>query len=76
VGAILVWGFAPWTVSVAYIDTQGAAAFVARCDALADRYGGERLRPPRSLRLIASRGGSLTARLRFPETREAFDSGK
>jgi 3-hydroxyacyl-CoA dehydrogenase/enoyl-CoA hydratase/3-hydroxybutyryl-CoA epimerase len=60
VGAILGWGFAPWTGGpLAYIDTQGTAPFVAGCDVLADRYGGERLRPPRSLRLIASRGGNL-----------------
>lgn len=60
VGAILGWGFAPWTGGpLSYIDTQGAAAFVARCDALVDRYGGDRLRPPRALRLIASQGGSI-----------------
>lgn len=60
VGAILGWGFAPWTGGpLAYIDTQGTAPFVAGCDVLADRYGGERLRPPRLLRLIASRGGNL-----------------
>lgn len=72
VGAILGWGFAPWTGGpLTYIDTQGTAAFVARCDALADRYGGERLRPPRALRLIASRGGSLYGtNWRFPEEAE------
>jgi 3-hydroxyacyl-CoA dehydrogenase/enoyl-CoA hydratase/3-hydroxybutyryl-CoA epimerase len=60
VGAILGWGFAPWTGGpLSYIDTQGTAAFVARCDELADRYGGERLRPPRALRSIAARGGSI-----------------
>jgi 3-hydroxyacyl-CoA dehydrogenase/enoyl-CoA hydratase/3-hydroxybutyryl-CoA epimerase len=60
VGAILGWGFAPWTGGpLAYIDTQGTAAFVARCDALAERYHSERLRPPRALRSIAVLGGSL-----------------
>jgi 3-hydroxyacyl-CoA dehydrogenase/enoyl-CoA hydratase/3-hydroxybutyryl-CoA epimerase len=60
VGAILGWGFAPWTGGpLAYIDTQGTAPFVARCDALADRYGSERLRPPRALRSIAARGGTI-----------------
>ena len=60
VGAILGWGFAPWTGGpLAYIDTQGTASFVARCDELADRYGSERLRPPRALRLIAARAGSI-----------------
>jgi hypothetical protein len=32
---------------------------VARCDELADRYQCERLRPPRALRAIAARGGSI-----------------
>jgi 3-hydroxyacyl-CoA dehydrogenase/enoyl-CoA hydratase/3-hydroxybutyryl-CoA epimerase len=60
IGAILGWGFAPWTGGpLAYIDTQGTAAFVARCDELADRYRSERLRPPRALRSIAARGGSI-----------------
>jgi 3-hydroxyacyl-CoA dehydrogenase / enoyl-CoA hydratase / 3-hydroxybutyryl-CoA epimerase len=60
VGAILGWGFAPWTGGpLAYIDTQGTAASVTRCDELADRYRSERLRPPRALRSIAARGGSI-----------------
>jgi 3-hydroxyacyl-CoA dehydrogenase/enoyl-CoA hydratase/3-hydroxybutyryl-CoA epimerase len=60
VGAILGWGFAPWTGGpLAHIDTQGTAAFVARCDELADHYCSERLRPPRPLRSIAARGGSI-----------------
>jgi 3-hydroxyacyl-CoA dehydrogenase/enoyl-CoA hydratase/3-hydroxybutyryl-CoA epimerase len=60
VGAILGWGFAPWTGGpLAYIDTQGTAAFVARCDELANRYRSERMRPPRALRGIAARGGSV-----------------
>jgi 3-hydroxyacyl-CoA dehydrogenase/enoyl-CoA hydratase/3-hydroxybutyryl-CoA epimerase len=60
VGAILGWGFAPWTGGpLSYIDTMGTAQFVARCDGLAERYGSERLRPPPSLRDIASRGASV-----------------
>jgi 3-hydroxyacyl-CoA dehydrogenase/enoyl-CoA hydratase/3-hydroxybutyryl-CoA epimerase len=60
VGAILGWGFAPWTGGpLAYIDTLGTAAFAARCDELAERYRSERLRPPRALRSIAARGGSI-----------------
>jgi 3-hydroxyacyl-CoA dehydrogenase / enoyl-CoA hydratase / 3-hydroxybutyryl-CoA epimerase len=60
VGAILGWGFAPWTGGpVSYVDTQGTAAFVARCDELTDRYSSERLRPPRTLRRIASHGGTV-----------------
>jgi 3-hydroxyacyl-CoA dehydrogenase/enoyl-CoA hydratase/3-hydroxybutyryl-CoA epimerase len=61
-GAILGWGFAPWTGGpLSYIDGQGVARFVARCDELADRYGGERLRPTRTLREIAARHGSVYA---------------
>jgi 3-hydroxyacyl-CoA dehydrogenase / enoyl-CoA hydratase / 3-hydroxybutyryl-CoA epimerase len=60
VGAILGWGFAPWTGGpLAYIDTHGTAVFVTRCDELADRYGSERLRPPRALRSIAASSGSI-----------------
>jgi 3-hydroxyacyl-CoA dehydrogenase/enoyl-CoA hydratase/3-hydroxybutyryl-CoA epimerase len=60
VGAILGWGFAPWTGGpLSYIDTMGTAQFVARCDDLVQRYGSERLRPPPSLRAIASRGASV-----------------
>ena len=62
VGAILGWGFAPWTGGpLSYIDSQGVAAFVARCDELAGRYGSERLRPTASLRRIAATGGSVYA---------------
>lgn len=62
VGAILGWGFAPWTGGpLSYIDSQGVAAFVARCDELAGRYGSERLRPTASLRRIAASGGSVYA---------------
>jgi 3-hydroxyacyl-CoA dehydrogenase/enoyl-CoA hydratase/3-hydroxybutyryl-CoA epimerase len=60
VGAILGWGFAPWTGGpLSYIDTMGPAQFVAQCDELAERYGSERLLPPRSLRSIAGRGASV-----------------
>ena len=59
VGAILGWGFAPWTGGPAsYIDGVGAAAFVAQCDALAQKYG-ERFTPPRLLRDMAARGESF-----------------
>jgi 3-hydroxyacyl-CoA dehydrogenase/enoyl-CoA hydratase/3-hydroxybutyryl-CoA epimerase len=59
-GAILGWGFAPWTGGpLSYIDGQGVARFVARCDELQRRYGGERLRPTASLRRIAAAGGRI-----------------
>jgi 3-hydroxyacyl-CoA dehydrogenase/enoyl-CoA hydratase/3-hydroxybutyryl-CoA epimerase len=70
VGALLGWGFAPWTGGpLAYIDTQGTAQFVARCDALADRA-----RCGRSPRV----GGGSTARTGSYRNSagKAFDSGK
>jgi 3-hydroxyacyl-CoA dehydrogenase/enoyl-CoA hydratase/3-hydroxybutyryl-CoA epimerase len=60
VGALLGWGFAPWTGGpLSYIDAQGVAAFVARCDELAQRYSSTRLRPPETLRRIAADGGTI-----------------
>jgi 3-hydroxyacyl-CoA dehydrogenase/enoyl-CoA hydratase/3-hydroxybutyryl-CoA epimerase len=56
VGAILGWGFAPWTGGpLSYIDTVGPAAFVERCDRLAQRHG-ERFAPNRLLRDMAASG--------------------
>lgn len=56
VGAVLGWGFAPYTGGpLAYIDTIGVAAFVARADALADAHG-ERFRVPALLRTMAANG--------------------
>lgn len=54
VGAILGWGFAPWTGGpLSYIDTVGAAAFVSEADRLADTYG-DRFRVPDQLREMAA----------------------
>jgi len=62
VGAILGWGFAPWTGGpISWIDRMGVAACVARCDDLVARYGSKRLEPPRALRDVAARGTSLYA---------------
>ncbi len=59
VGAILGWGFAPWTGGPAsYIDGIGAAEFVKQCDALAQKHG-ERFTPPKLLRDMAERGESF-----------------
>ena len=52
VGSVLGIGYPPWTGGVVqYVEgfPGGVAAFVARADALADRYG-ERFRVPASLR--------------------------
>ena len=56
VGAILGWGFAPWSGGpMSLIDGVGVAAFVAACDALAKQYG-DRFDPPAGLRAMAKKG--------------------
>ena len=61
VGAILGWGFAPWTGGpISMIDGIGAVRFVAECNALAQRFG-PRFTPPQSLRDMAASGGSFYA---------------
>ena len=56
VGAILGWGFAPYTGGpLSYIDGIGAAEFVVKADALAARLG-ERFSPPALLRRMAKDG--------------------
>lgn len=55
-GSILGIGFAPWTGgTLQFIASEGAAAFVARADFLADTYG-ERFRPTARLREMAAQG--------------------
>jgi 3-hydroxyacyl-CoA dehydrogenase/enoyl-CoA hydratase/3-hydroxybutyryl-CoA epimerase len=62
VGAILGWGFAPWTGGpLSWIDRMDVQACVARCDTLAQRYGSARLKPPAALRRLAERGTSVYA---------------
>ena len=56
VGSVLGIGFPPWTGGVVqYVEgfPGGVAGFVARADALAERYG-ERFRVPASLRARAA----------------------
>ena len=56
VGAILGWGFAPWTGGpFSLIEGVGVQAFVATCDRLAQTYG-PRFTPPQRLREMAERG--------------------
>jgi 3-hydroxyacyl-CoA dehydrogenase/enoyl-CoA hydratase/3-hydroxybutyryl-CoA epimerase len=62
VGAILGWGFAPWTGGpLSLIDTVGAKAFVETCDRLAEAYG-PRFAPPQLLREMAGTGESFYGR--------------
>ncbi|MRX49537.1 3-hydroxyacyl-CoA dehydrogenase [Paracoccus sp. S-4012] len=59
VGAILGWGFAPWTGGpFSWLDMMGAARAVGIAEALAARHG-ERFAPPKLLRDMAERGGSF-----------------
>ena len=59
VGAILGWGFAPWTGGpLSFIDTVGLKAFVAECDRMAQLYG-ERFKPNDLLRKMAASGASF-----------------
>lgn len=62
VGAILGWGFAPWTGGpLSWIDRMGVRACVQRCEELARRYGSERLHPPDALRELARTGTAVYA---------------
>jgi len=56
VGAILAWGFAPWTGGpITMIDQTGLKAFVAQSDDYAARYG-DRFKVPQLLRDMAAKG--------------------
>ncbi len=56
VGAILGWGFAPWSGGpFGWLDILGAKAAVAKADALAAAHG-ERFAPPALLREMAAEG--------------------
>jgi len=62
VGAILGWGFAPFTGGpLSYIDTLGAAEFVKRCDAFAKKFG-PRFTPNKLLRDMAAKGDGFYTR--------------
>jgi 3-hydroxyacyl-CoA dehydrogenase / enoyl-CoA hydratase / 3-hydroxybutyryl-CoA epimerase len=59
VGAVLGWGFAPYTGGpLSFIDRIGVKAFVARSDELAAKLG-ERFAPPALLREMAAEGRSF-----------------
>jgi len=62
IGAILGWGFAPFTGGpISYIDTVGLGAFVKRCDEFAAKYG-DRFRPNALLRDMAAKGETFYSR--------------
>ena len=59
IGSIFGIGFPAWTGgALQYINSIGAAKFVARADALAKKYG-ERFSPPKLLRDLAAKNGAL-----------------
>ena len=69
VGAILGWGFAPWSGGpLSWLDMLGAEYAAARCDALAASHG-DRFACPDLLRDMASKGQSFYGR--FGPTAEA-----
>jgi 3-hydroxyacyl-CoA dehydrogenase/enoyl-CoA hydratase/3-hydroxybutyryl-CoA epimerase len=67
VGAILGWGFAPWTGGpISLIDGVGLAQFVEATDALAQKYGA-RFAPPALLREMAAKGETFYSRFGVKE---------
>ncbi|RKF16581.1 3-hydroxyacyl-CoA dehydrogenase [Roseovarius spongiae] len=62
VGAILAWGFAPWTGGpFSWLDMLGAPYAAERCDALAEAFG-PRFATPALLREMAQKGQGFYAR--------------
>ncbi|WP_210527137.1 3-hydroxyacyl-CoA dehydrogenase NAD-binding domain-containing protein [Rubellimicrobium arenae] len=62
VGAILGWGFAPWSGGpFSWLDILGAREAVRQCDDLAARHG-DRFAAPRLLREMADRGETFYGR--------------
>ena len=70
VGAILAWGFAPWSGGpLSWIDIIGTPYAADRCDQLAAKYG-ERFACPPLLREMADKGQSFYGRF-DPEAKSA-----
>lgn len=62
VGAVLGWGFAPWTGGpFAWLDIIGAEYAAARCDTLTEAYG-DRFACPPLLREMAEKGETFYGR--------------
>ncbi len=71
VGAILGWGFAPWSGGpFSWLDLLGAEQAVATCERLAETYG-ERFNPPALLRDLAEKGESFYGRFAPGEEKAA-----
>ena len=70
VGAILGWGFAPWSGGpFSWLDMVGAAQAVVWCDGLAAQHGA-RFAPPKLLVDMAAKGESFYGRF-APQTKAA-----
>ena len=62
VGAVLAWGFAPWSGGpLSWLDIIGTPYAAARCDQLAEQYG-ERFACPPLLREMAAKGQTFYGR--------------
>jgi len=69
-GAILGWGFAPWTGGpITFMDQTGLKAFVAKADELAAKYG-DRFKVPQLLRDMAAKDETFYGRF-APEKKAA-----
>ncbi|KUJ85521.1 3-hydroxyacyl-CoA dehydrogenase [Ruegeria marisrubri] len=70
VGAILAWGFAPWSGGpLSWLDIIGTPYAAERCDQLAEKYG-ERFACPPLLREMAEKGQTFYGRFN-PEAKAA-----
>ena len=70
VGAILAWGFAPWSGGpLSWLDILGTPYAAERCDSLTEQFG-ERFACPALLREMAEKGQSFYTRF-APETSAA-----
>ncbi|MEQ8895845.1 MAG: 3-hydroxyacyl-CoA dehydrogenase NAD-binding domain-containing protein [Roseovarius sp.] len=71
VGAILAWGFAPWSGGpFSWLDIIGAPYAAERCDALTEKFG-PRFTTPALLRELAEKNQSFYARFGTAETEAA-----
>ena len=62
VGAILGWGFAPWSGGpLSWLDIIGTPYAAERCDALTEKFG-DRFACPPLLRDLAEKGESFYTR--------------
>lgn len=71
VGAILGWGFAPWSGGpFSWLDILGTPYAAQRAQELADAHG-PRFAPPKLLREMAERGETFHARFAAPQAKAA-----